>query len=137
MSLEELRNTILNQAKYFLLNAGEFYPFGAAINKKSEIVPLGVQLENDHPKSHEVIEVLERVIISKLKDGEAKMAGIGTDVTYKPTEGTEKKSAIQVRILQSNGESIDYYQPYEKRGEDFFYEELFSEPGTLNFLRLV
>jgi hypothetical protein len=67
MCLEDLRDIILNLAKYFLSNAGEFYPFGAVINKKDEIVPLGVQLENDHPKPHEVIEVLERVIISKLK----------------------------------------------------------------------
>jgi hypothetical protein len=137
MDLEKLRDVIIDQAKYFLAKAAEFYPFGAMINREGEVVPLGIKLDNDHPQSQEVIEILEKAIIPKLKNGEAKLAGIGTDVFYKPIDGAERKSAIQVRILEVNGKFIDYYLPYRNEGQKFAYEKLFSETGTLNFLRVI
>ena len=138
MESEKLRDVIIDQAKYFLQNAGEFYPFGAMLSVAGSVVPIGVQMENDHPKPQEVIEILENTVIEKLKSrGEAKLAGIGTDVYYVPVGQTEKKSAIQIRILHTNGESVDYYLTYRKVAEKFIYEELITEKGTLNFLKMV
>ena len=130
--IEKLRDVIINQAKYFLANAGEFYPFGAMIAKDGSITPLGVQLEDDHPHPQEVIEVLESAIIKKLKNREAQFVGIGTDVNYKPVGRIEKKSAIQIRIL-GDDKSVDYYLSYRTENGEFIFEELFTESGTLTF----
>jgi hypothetical protein len=136
MEEEKLKNIIVEQAKFFLSEVGEFYPFGAMVNADGSIVPLGVQLENDYPNLMEVILVLEEAIIDKLKNREAKIGGIGTDVNYKPINETEKRSAIQIRILQVNGESKDFYLTYSNVNGKFIYEEIFSETGTLNFLKV-
>jgi len=137
MELERLKNVLIDQAKYFLANAGEFYPFGAVISTDGDIVPLGAQFENDRPTPQEVIGVLENSILRKLSKNEVKIAGIGTDVNYKPAGETEKKSAIQVRILESSGVSVDYYLPYRNETGNFVYEALFEEKGTLNFLNVI
>jgi hypothetical protein len=137
MAFEGLRDIVIEQAKYFLEKAGEFYPFGSAVDQNGTIIPIGVQLENDFSQPHEVISFLERVMIQKLKNHEAEAVVLGTDVTYKPAGGTEIRSAIQVRMLRSDGDSIDYYLPYQNRGGRFTYEEFFVEKGTLNFLRVI
>lgn len=137
MIVEKLREVILEQARFLQSRAGEFYPFGAFLTPDGRVVPLGVQLDNDHPQPQEVIKVLERVVVEKLKNNEATVAGIGTDVFYKDTEGNTRKSAIQIRLLQSNGESWDYYVPYVIEGGEFKYEVSFRENGTLSFLKLV
>lgn len=123
----KLRDNIIDQAKYFLSNAGEFFPFGAYINRKDEIIPLGVYLENDNPNSPEVLELLRRAIDLKLAMGDAKIAGIGTDVFYRPATEVEKESAIHIQILQSNGEKTGYYVPYRNENGSFVYETPFME----------
>ena len=133
MESEKLKNYIIEQAKFFLAQAGEFYPFGAVIGSNGSVIPLGVQLEDDHPQSQVVIEILENAVIKKLRNKEAKLAGIGTDVFYKPVGSNERKSSIQIRILRSDGESTDCYLPYRKEGEEIVYEDALSEKGTLNF----
>jgi hypothetical protein len=130
MNIDNLKNAIIDQAKYFLDHAGEFYPFGGVINNKDEIVPLAAATGDEHPQSQEVIDLLEKAIIEKLKNGEAKIAGICIDVTYKPRGENYKKSAIQIKMLQSDGASIDYYLPYNNIEDHIEYEELFDDIGT-------
>lgn len=119
MEFDRLREAIINQAKHFLENAGEFYPFGGVINDTDEIVPLAAtpDPENDYPQPQEIIDLLEKAIIDKLKTGKAKAAGVCIDVIYRPRGAEHKKSAIQVKMLQSDGKSIDYYLPYKKYRE--------------------
>jgi hypothetical protein len=119
-------HNIIHQAKYFLSNAGEFFPFGVIVNDKNEIIPLGIPLGNN-PESKDVLAHLERTIELKLETGEARIAGIGMDVFYKPINEAERKSAIFVKILQSNSGTKGYYLPYRRENESFVYEKPFSE----------
>lgn len=123
----KIKDNIIAQAKYFLSDAGEFFPFGAYINHKDEIIPLAVYLENENPESSAVLELLQRAIDLKLSTGEAKIAGIGTDVFYRPVPEVEKKSAIHIQILQNNSDTTSYYVPYRKENGNFAYEKPFKE----------
>jgi hypothetical protein len=130
MNIDNLKDVIIDQAKYFLDHAGEFYPFECVINNKNEIVPLAASTGDEYPQPQEVIDLLEKAITEKLRNSEAKIAGICIDVTYRPREADYKKSAIQIRMLQSSGESIDYYLPYSNIEDNISYEELFDDIGT-------
>lgn len=129
--MDILRDNIIDQAKFYISKVGEFYPFGSVLNRDGTIAPLGVYLGDDNPESIEVIDVLEKAIRSKLKNKEINMAGIGTDVLYKPANQVDKMDAIQVRILTAESESKDYYLTYEKKDGEVIYGAMFSEPGTL------
>ncbi|MBX2954510.1 MAG: hypothetical protein KF846_00035 [Cyclobacteriaceae bacterium] len=132
MESEKVKNYVIEQAKFFLTKAGEFYPFGVVIRIGGELVPLGVHLDNDHPTSQEVIDVLENAIVKKMRDNEISIAGIGADVFYNHGNSEEKKTAIQVRVLHSDGVSVDYFLPYEKSGDEIIYEMPIVDKGTLN-----
>jgi hypothetical protein len=135
VELEMLIRMLLEQAKLFQLEANEFYPFGGLINKSGDIVPLGVYMENDHPDSHEVIQLLEKAILEKIDAGEAKLAAICADVFYKAANENIKKSAIQIRVVSETRDSIDYYLPYNNLDGEFSYEQLISGDGTLGLRR--
>jgi hypothetical protein len=137
MKFEKLRDVIVDQAKHFLLEAGEFYPFGGVVNSDGNITPLGVYLENDRPSPQDVIGLLEKAIIAKFHQREVSAAGICVDVHYRPTGEANKKSAIQIRMLGDTGESADYCLPYSIKDNTFVYESIFIEKGTLNFLKIV
>lgn len=92
-----------------------------------KLFQLVIQLVSDNVESKEVLELLEKAIDLKLATGEAKIAAIGTDVFYKQINGEEKKSAIHVQILQSNGETIGYYATYRNENGSFVCEKPFKE----------
>jgi hypothetical protein len=129
--INRLIDNIMDQARCFLTDGGEFYPFGSVIKPDRSIVPLGVYLENDHPDSTEVLQILEESIKSRLLKREAIVAGIGLDVLYKPAGESEKIDALKIMILTEEGYSMDYYLPYKTSDGEFIFDRLFSETGTL------
>lgn len=129
--IERLLENITNQAKHFLAEAGEFYPFGSVIKPDGKLVPLGVYLENDHPDSNQVLQILEQSIKTRLARKEAIAAGIGLDVLYKPIGKAEKVDAVKMMMLTEKGEAIDYYLPYKKEEGKFIFDKIVSETGTL------
>lgn len=50
---------IIAQAKVFLDEADEFYPFATAISTEGLFIPIGANLENDNPSSELLIEMLD------------------------------------------------------------------------------
>lgn len=129
--IEKIRDVIIAQAKYFLADAGEFYPFGSILKPNGNIVPIGVYLENDHPDSSEVLQILQNSIEVSLKNGEAIVAGIGLDVLYKPEGGLHKSDAIKIVIFTNEGHSLDYIVIYNKDGDNFTFGLPFLDDGKL------
>jgi hypothetical protein len=68
--VEKLTKMIEEQAQLFLLDAGEFYPFGSCINKKDQLKPIGVYFDVENPSSSEVIAVLEMNIRDRIQSGD-------------------------------------------------------------------
>ena len=100
-----LTNNILSQARYFLTEAGEFYPFGAAINMRQELRPVGFYMEEEYPEANEVLKLLEQRLRKGIEQKEYSMAAIGIDVHVNTLvdDEIEQKPAIQVRILDETG----------------------------------
>src|ERR1700712_684352 len=129
--INRLVANIIDQAKHFLTKAGEYYPFGSVIKSDGSLVPLGVYLENDHPDSSEVLQILQETIKLRLTKKETIVAAIGLDVLYQPAGESVKKDALKIMVLTNEGTSLDYYLPYINVGGEFSFEKVFSESGTL------
>jgi hypothetical protein len=120
-----LVKNILDQANHYLNDAGEFYPFGAAISSQGELTPIGVYLENDFPKSNEVLEILENVIRKWIEDDEYKVAAVGIDVFIKSNRDgeVEKVSAVEVRLYPMYPELSSRFFAYTKEKGKYIFTE--------------
>jgi hypothetical protein len=133
MSREEggkLLSALLPFAQQMLTKHGEFHPFGAFLNEKSEVVLLAAYDGNEHPPAKELIEMM---IDAMSKDAPEKGylgVGICFDVLVTPPEKIAKTDAIQVAIEYADGEAVSVYLPYKK---NWFgkvrYGEIFASPG--------
>ena len=120
-NINRLINAIKQQAEGFLLEAKEFYPFGTYINKKNEIVPVGVYLGNDYSPSLEIIDLLEKNFKDNIKKGECKIAAIAIDVVIK--EKDVNHDAIELRFFVDGRESYKKYLKYEIKQKQVVFSD--------------
>jgi len=99
---DKVAEILKRQATLFLLDAGEFYPFGTCINSTDKVVPVGAYFENDHPLSQEVIELLEKGLIHGVQKGEYKIAALAIDITIR--ENNVTYDAIETRFFEPGKE---------------------------------
>ena len=94
----------------FLLDAGEFYPFGTYIGRENNIVPFSAYIEdeNDRPKSQPLIEMLENGIKKRLYEGECLAGALAYDIFIK--ENGEKFDAVMIHIFDGDN---DYEIPFK------------------------
>ena len=99
---ETLIKVIKQQAEVFLLDAHEFYPFGTAIDKENNIIPLAadIQAENDRPESQPLIDILDNHILNGIINGEYVIGGMAYDILM--TKNQEKFDAKLIRIYESD-----------------------------------
>jgi len=97
--VEIILSVIKEQVKLYLLDAGEFFPFGTYIDRRGDIKPFSAFLEhrNDQPSSLELIGLLESYIDKNLS---YIIAAIAIDVTIK--ENGESVDAVEVRFFEGN-----------------------------------
>jgi hypothetical protein len=107
----KLINNILAQAKYYLDNADEFYPFGAVIDNTNQLKPLSVFFGDDNPDSQSVFNQLEKVIKEGIIGHTYNAGAIGMDVYLNINEDgrSEKKTAIQINYYLTDFQSTIYY----------------------------
>lgn len=122
---------IIAQAKAFLADAGEFYPFGSVVKPDGTLTPVGAYMENDHPASMEVLEILQESLLQRLKKGEIVAGAICLDVLYRPAGSEGKVDALKIMTLSVEGHSQDYFVPYRNEDGQYSFGEIISEPGTL------
>jgi hypothetical protein len=115
-----LTHHMLAQAKLFLEDASEFYPFATAINKDNNIKPIGVYFENDNPKSSEVFNLLEKAIQENVNEGTYISAAIGMDV-YVTNNGV-KRTAIQI-FFYSKAECFSEVHLYDKTEQGYIFSK--------------
>lgn len=104
---EVLISLIKQQAEVFLLDAGEFFPFGVAISNAGEAIPLAAYIEdeNDIPNSTALIALLKDTIEQNIASNKYQAAAIGVDVILR--ENGEEFDAIQIQIFEK---TASYYQ---------------------------
>ncbi|HEY0611782.1 MAG TPA: hypothetical protein VGD35_19050 [Chitinophaga sp.] len=110
--VKSIRENIILQAENFLNEAGEFYPFGAVIDTKGDLKPVGIYFGEEHPDAGEVIDRLGVALYEGLERGDYKIVGMGIDI-YLPGRGEKKRSAIEIRIMDINGLIAKFWLPYQ------------------------
>ncbi len=120
-----LKKNIVEQTKYYLENTGEFYPFGAIIDKTEILRPIGVYFGKENPDSIEVLNHLEEGIKKGISNGDYLLGAIGMDVLIpvKTDMGSvEKKDALEIIIYDQKGDMDKYYFLYFLDGAYEFIE---------------
>lgn len=112
--MEKLIRVIKEQAQIFLLDAGEFYPFGSCIDENNKIKPVGVYVEDERPSSLEVISLLENNMRIGIQNGAYKIAVIAVNVTIK--ENNVDRDAIEIRIFEIGNKEYKKYIKYTTYG---------------------
>jgi hypothetical protein len=108
---ERLIDCIKEQAKLFLEEMGEFYPFGTSIDKNNDLRPLSVHMDEEIPDVGEMLLKLEKGINFHLLNGEFILAAICIEIFINNNKG--KIDAIQIRILDKNNQIGTYNYPYK------------------------
>ncbi|OCX50828.1 hypothetical protein BEL04_19045 [Mucilaginibacter sp. PPCGB 2223] len=99
---EQLLKNIKAQAQVYLLDASEFFPFGAGIDSQGNIQPFSAYLEhdNDRPDSLLLIDLLTKSIKKSLLNGDYIIAAIGIDITIKKDGQTY--DGLEVHFFESD-----------------------------------
>lgn len=122
-NIEKIQKNILAQAKYFLDDADEFFPFGAAIDKNDIIKPIGIYSEDEQPDSQILYEQLEASLKNGLMVGEYLMVAIALDVYVHVSQNRkkEKAAAIQIKFFSHENE-LESCHLYKRTSAGYSFE---------------
>lgn len=119
--MQKIKENIIRQARYYLENMGEFYPFGAIIDRQNNIKPLGVYFGEENPTSQLVIAHLEKAITERVNNGEYITGAIGIDVFITNSE-REKMTALEIREFSKEKTSVSHFI-YTKDQNKYLFDE--------------
>lgn len=123
---ESLVNSAIPLAIKMLREHGEFYPYGVILTSEGEIVHYGAKGATDHPKSSEVIALLEESFRARVVEHSMKAFALVFDVLIKPPGKAAKMNAIQVDIEHRDGYATSVYHPYTLQNSVPVFEASFS-----------
>lgn len=120
--IKALTNSVLQQAKVFLEDADEFYPFGSVIDKNEAIKPISVYWGEEFPNSTEVLIKMEEVVSQGIRLHDYIAGAIATDVYIKTntSSGIVKKVALELRLYQENFSVTNYFHYYKENNQYYF-----------------
>jgi hypothetical protein len=108
-----LTNNIVTQAKTYLDEAGEFYPFGSVIDSEDKLRLFSIHSGDEFPLSETVIKELETALDAGFKSGRFLLGAIGIDSYLQLKDNKGKMTALEVRIMDNTGIIATYRFPYE------------------------
>ena len=121
---QEIIDHSFEYAKELLEDTGEFYPFGAFLDKRGQIHPLEFEHDKKNmPTNGQVIAGLTKYCWDEMKKGEMRGFGITYGAGVQMREGEEAIETVAIDITLASGEIVPvYYFPYE-----------ITEQGTAEF----
>lgn len=108
--IEQLLSNVKEQVQIYLLDSGEFFPFGVAIDITNNIKPFSIYIneKNDRPSSLDLINLLENHVQKELINGNYLFACICINVALKQNE--QLVDAIEIRIFEKNNTYKKYFE---------------------------
>lgn len=106
-------------ARELLEETGEFYPFGAYLDRRGQVHPLEFELDKKNmPTNGQVIEGLTKYCNSEMDMGNIKAFGISFEAGVQMHEDEEPINTIAIDISLM-GDEIEpvYYFPYTKNSK--------------------
>jgi hypothetical protein len=124
-AIELLKKNIIDQARFYLENADEFYPFGASIDNKDNLRPVSFYIEEENPSTFEVLKKLETSLKARIENRESQYAALGLNVYINTNTSDEKakKNALEVRFFSKEINPKKFYYFYYKNKGNYFFEE--------------
>jgi len=122
--IDKLINVIKMQAQVFLLDSGEFYPFGTCIDKFNKIIPVGAYLGEEHSLSVDLINLLEKDFKEGINNDNYQIAAIAVDVIIR--KNYNKYDGIEMIFFEPNKDAYKKHFKYiihENYVEFIDYEE--------------
>lgn len=120
---------VLPFAQNMLREHGEFYPFGSAMHADGRTVFVAGYDGHEHPKSVDLIALLEDAFREAAKRGEYKATALAYDVSISLPGTNDKSDGITVSLNHKDGFSGIVTFPYELSGSEVSIYEPFAEPG--------
>lgn len=116
---QEILTHSFEYAKELLEDTGEFYPFGAYLDRRKQIHPLEFELDKKNmPTNGQVIEGLTKYCTSEMENGSVTGFGITFEagVQMQENEDPVNTIAIDITLVADEIEPV-YYFPYTKNSE--------------------
>jgi len=108
----ELFSAAVDFAMTMLRQHGEFIPFGVTMSHDGSSAMVGADLGTEHPRSQDVINLLQSSFLSSLRDGSIKAAAVCLDLLIVPPGTKERTDAVCVRLVHTSGEELEVFLPY-------------------------
>ncbi|MCF6170048.1 MAG: hypothetical protein L3J66_03620 [Bacteroidales bacterium] len=115
---QEIINHSFEYAKELLEDTGEFYPFGAYLDRRGQIHPLEFETDKRNmPTNGQVIEGLTKYCREEMKNGKMRGFGITYSAGVQLHEGEDAIETVAIDITLASGEIAPvYYLPYNITG---------------------
>lgn len=125
---QELIDYCHSTAERLLLEQEEFYPFGAYLDNKGILTPVGFYNGDEFPLSGTVIIGLQESFQRRLKGEEISAYAITLDTRVKNKQFPDAIDAISIQITHRySDEAINYYFPYKLRKKQIEFIEGWAE----------
>ena len=114
-----------------LREAGDFYPFGAAVDQMGEAQAFGASNGDERPEPRELYRMLEHGFSAGAKDGSFSIVALAANVNVPHQYNPPFPDGLRIH-LEAPGFSRYIYVPYVARGEPGkAHEVTFAEPITV------
>ena len=129
--MDELLEALLPFARQMLDKHREFYPYAAALDSSGEFRVVAAGVEEEHPDSSELIDLLYEGLARQASEGEIRAAGVCADVRVSSPGSPDMTDAIRIAIEHADSDPVEVFLPYLKgRFQGAQYGELFAQPGV-------
>src|SRR3990167_9561309 len=105
-------NYLVGFASQMLLEAGEFYPLAALVNREGTVEALGAHTGEERQQSADVYQLLVQGLKARVEGGDAIAIGIAVDVNIPPPFESPLPDGVRI-TLETEGNSRLIYFPYE------------------------
>ncbi|THD32378.1 MAG: hypothetical protein DI588_07090 [Flavobacterium johnsoniae] len=95
-TFDDLLNIMRVQAKVFLDEMGEFFPYGSVLTNKQTIDTLGLYNDEKELTVTEGIDILSNYIIKSIQCGDILIGAIGIDVVI----SNSKESGLMIKATE-------------------------------------
>jgi hypothetical protein len=127
---EDLMNAALPFAERMLQEAGEFFPYGAALGADGKVISIAGYDGREKPPSADIIRLLRQAFVSGGKDGRYRATALVYDVRVKIPETEIRSDAIAVALDHKDGYSAVVYLPYRLAASKVVAGEIFAQAGA-------
>jgi len=127
---EDLMNAALPLAERMLQEAGEFFPYGAALGADGKVISIAGYDGREKPPSADVIRLLRQAFVAGGKDGRYRATALVYGVRVKIPETEIRSDAIAVALDHKDGYSVVVYLPYRLAASKVVVGELIAQAGA-------